>query len=509
MAVTVAGVLLGTSITAEALPEYLRTVERLYNVDDRPNGKCNLCHTAGGGSPRNSFGIAFATAGGDENALESIESTDSDRDGINNLKELVAGTFPGDASSKPSREVAESALKSYLAELAEASGAVVEELPTIDEASGEFVLLIPGEGLGRGGGGESSGTKVSYILGGALDMRIGIPTNKRGADERSADGFVHVAEISVQSKVSEKITLIGELLLPLNRDRPLLSQMLANDHGFFYATISDLPYRTGSLWLGRYRLPYGVDAVLDGASNPLPTPVYRSLGIISDLAIMVKGFAGVMSYSLAVTDGVGVLPNTSPNPDQAPARGGERIDDWPIFGRLGFDLADFMPGLNFSLSGYSGRAGRDLFVSAIGRRFGDPRLVRKLRGAASLWYTAGRVGLYLEGESGQDILEGRTREQYRTEAGVADLRAFKTYSLYARARYNASELVTLEALGHYYNPNVRNDNLTGKSEAELLVGGGISYQFGEQVRGRFSWLGWFLEDENRVDQAIAQMIMEF
>jgi len=57
---------------------------------------CALCHT--GGTALNAYGAAYDAAGKNFGA---IESADSDGDGFSNIAEIVALTFPGDASDKP------------------------------------------------------------------------------------------------------------------------------------------------------------------------------------------------------------------------------------------------------------------------------------------------------------------------------------------------------------------------------------------------------------------------
>ncbi len=58
---------------------------------------CGLCHTATFGF--NDYGLAYVTSGKD---FAGIEGQDSDGDGFTNIEEIMALTFPGDASSKPS-----------------------------------------------------------------------------------------------------------------------------------------------------------------------------------------------------------------------------------------------------------------------------------------------------------------------------------------------------------------------------------------------------------------------
>ncbi len=59
---------------------------------------CTLCHAASGPPNLNPYGNDFAAAG---HNFQTIESKDSDGDGFNNITEINAGTFPGDATSHP------------------------------------------------------------------------------------------------------------------------------------------------------------------------------------------------------------------------------------------------------------------------------------------------------------------------------------------------------------------------------------------------------------------------
>jgi hypothetical protein len=61
---------------------------------------CTLCHTASIPS-LNPFGAAYKSAGRNTAAFAAIENLDSDGDGVSNIKEINALTFPGDASSHP------------------------------------------------------------------------------------------------------------------------------------------------------------------------------------------------------------------------------------------------------------------------------------------------------------------------------------------------------------------------------------------------------------------------
>jgi len=98
---------------ASALPW---RVDRLPSLPDLTEpgmrgDRCNTCHTAGGGTSRNAFGLLWErtypkfedlgmTAA---EAFAPVAERDPDEDGFTNAVELALGTHPGNASSKPLR----------------------------------------------------------------------------------------------------------------------------------------------------------------------------------------------------------------------------------------------------------------------------------------------------------------------------------------------------------------------------------------------------------------------
>lgn len=66
---------------------------------------CNLCHSPGSYS-LNAYGSAYKTNGRNTAAFGLIENQDSDGDGITNVAEILALTFPGDAADKPAEPTA-------------------------------------------------------------------------------------------------------------------------------------------------------------------------------------------------------------------------------------------------------------------------------------------------------------------------------------------------------------------------------------------------------------------
>ena len=101
------------SITAWAKPEAPAVFCEVY--DDAPHcaageTSCSECHDAAGPPVMNPYGddVAAAVAGWTDfeaelpAALESIEAEDSDGDGLDNLAEIEAGTWPGSADETES-----------------------------------------------------------------------------------------------------------------------------------------------------------------------------------------------------------------------------------------------------------------------------------------------------------------------------------------------------------------------------------------------------------------------
>ena len=91
---------------APDLHGYLDAAKTKYGITSGDIGTCELCHINPlGGGTRNGYGEAFngiATHAADPaQAFADIELLDSDGDTFNNITEIQALTFPGDANSKP------------------------------------------------------------------------------------------------------------------------------------------------------------------------------------------------------------------------------------------------------------------------------------------------------------------------------------------------------------------------------------------------------------------------
>jgi hypothetical protein len=166
--------------------------------------------------------------------------------------------------------------------------------------------------------------------------------------------MIHVNELFVTTNIGDHISVLAEQLL-LTSD---LATAVGQDHGFVYVTLSTLPFLLDgmAIRIGRMRLKYGIDAKLDGPANPLRTPEYRTLGLLSDRAIELAGYAGPIEYVAAVSMGPDFVLRDVSSPDGGVA-GSIKVDaanqSRPVLIRVGSDLKGGLP--NLGLSYYSGK----------------------------------------------------------------------------------------------------------------------------------------------------------
>lgn len=103
MAVVALTVLLvGCPLMANARPEFLDAFNAKYGTAGGLLDTCQVCHK--GSPPRlNPYGAAVRgkLGRGINRALAAIEKRDSDKDHFSNIREINAGTFPGDKKSHP------------------------------------------------------------------------------------------------------------------------------------------------------------------------------------------------------------------------------------------------------------------------------------------------------------------------------------------------------------------------------------------------------------------------
>ena len=90
--------LLGRPRPVQATSNYLAAARLQYpTIIGTALDSCNLCHLSGS-NDKNQYGDAYESHGHNFSAIELL---DSDHDGYNNLTEINAHTFPGDAASHP------------------------------------------------------------------------------------------------------------------------------------------------------------------------------------------------------------------------------------------------------------------------------------------------------------------------------------------------------------------------------------------------------------------------
>ncbi len=145
----------------------------------------------------------------------------------------------------------------------------------------------------------SLGPISNITIGGLLDYRY-IPGPRTLS---TGTGFlvIHVNELFISANIGENISILAEQLLITSGRESIVGQ----DHGFVYATFTNLPLLPSDLSfrIGRFRFRYGIDAVMDAAINPVRTLVYKNIGFISDRGLELSYFWRWFEVSAAVVNG--------------------------------------------------------------------------------------------------------------------------------------------------------------------------------------------------------------
>jgi len=193
----------------------------------------------------------------------------------------------------------------------------------------------------------SAGPFSNLVFGGTLDYRFIFPK-----DMPEGMFMIHVNELFLTTNIGDNISILAEQLLLTNE----LGTVVGQDHGFVYATISNLDFLpTGTaIRIGRLRLKYGIDAKLDGPANPLRTPEYRTIGLLSDRAIEAAGYFDFLEYTVAVSMGADYILKDVTAQDGS--TGTMKVDannrTHPLAARVGTDFKGSSP--NVGLSYYTG-----------------------------------------------------------------------------------------------------------------------------------------------------------
>jgi hypothetical protein len=250
----------------------------------------------------------------------------------------------------------------------------------------------------------------NLVFGGTVDNRFYFPK-----DMLSGMYMIHVNELFITTNIGDHISILAEQLL-MTSD---LGTTVGQDHGFVYATISSLPVlpEGTAFRVGRMRLRYGIDAKLDGPANPLRTPEYKTLGILSDRAIEIAGFFGPMDYVVSGAMGPDFVLANVASPDGSVA-GDIKVpfstSFHPIYARVGLNFSGNIP--SFGFSGFYGDTypviASDTFQAGEAMLFGgfleQHRVIRKARGSFDARWNYGKLKLAGEVTLGQDSDAGIT-----------------------------------------------------------------------------------------------------
>lgn len=264
-----------------------------------------------------------------------------------------------------------------------------------------------------GAGGISVGPISNLIFGGTLDYRFLFPE-----DMKEGMFMIHVNELFLTTNIGDYISILAEQLLVTSE----LGTTVGQDHGFTYATVSNLPFLPDgtAIRVGRLRVRYGIDAKIDAPANPLRPPEYRTIVVLSDRAVELSGFLGPIEFVGAVTQGPDFVRREVVDADGEIA-GTIRADvpnrSRPVFVRIGTDFKGRVP--NVGLSGFYGKGwpvlAADAFqageVMIFGGFLDQRRLIQKDRATFDARWDVWKLKFAGEYTLGRDEDEGRKTVQ--------------------------------------------------------------------------------------------------
>lgn len=267
---------------------------------------------------------------------------------------------------------------------------------------------------------DDQGTSIGPInnlnFGGALDMRAYFPQMSGPTDEHMGFGAldIHVAELFLTTNIGDHISILMEQLLVTSK----MGDTVGQDHGFVYAIFCSVPGLPEDMAfkLGRLRNRFGVDARLDSPANVLRSPVYKTIGVITDKTLEMSGQLGPVEYSVAVLNGVDTLtvPVTTTVPGVEPeAHVDIKNGSKPVIARLVVDPTDW---LSFGASGFTGRVypvyshyGFAMHDMLFNGHTDEGTLVYKNRAAVDAKLSLGsKIDLFAEYAMGTDRQGGQT-----------------------------------------------------------------------------------------------------
>lgn len=162
---------------------------------------------------------------------------------------------------------------------------------------------------------------------------------------------IHVNELNITGNIGDNISILAEQLLPTSLQSGLEDQ-IGDDHGFVYAIFSNIPLiPAGTAFkVGRFRFKWGIDAVLDGPTNPIYPLTRKNLGFITDRGVELAGFIGELDYTIGLADGPGfteeIITDLAGNPIGVTNKS-VKNNSIPVIARLSTKLSSSKIGLSY------------------------------------------------------------------------------------------------------------------------------------------------------------------
>lgn len=155
---------------------------------------------------------------------------------------------------------------------------------------------------------EKTEKKSDIALGefGGLNLGVLFDIRYMTVGNNAPGTIIHVNELNITGNIGDNISILAEQLLPTSLQSGLEDQ-IGDDHGFVYAIFSNISFLPAgtAFKIGRFRFKWGIDAVLDGPTNPIYPLIRKNLGFITDRGIELAGFLGELDYTIGLADGPG------------------------------------------------------------------------------------------------------------------------------------------------------------------------------------------------------------
>lgn len=333
----------------------------------------------------------------------------------------------------------------------------------------------PSEGI-------TAGPFTNLNFGGALDMRLYLPRPGGPTDSHLGFGYfdIHVSELFLTTNIGDHISVLAEQLLVTAP----MGSTVGQDHGFVYAIFSSIPGLPENIAIkaGRMRFRFGIDAKLDSPANVLRTPVYKTLGMITDKGIEISGYTGPVEWSLGVANGFDSVN------EEVIATSGEKVmvmrdvrnGSKPLFARIGVEATDW---LALGFSGFTGNAypvtshyGFAMHDMVFNGHTDDSRFIYKNRGAADA-----KLRLSSSVDLSGEYAFGNDRDMGQN---------YKVWSGYGRLDWRFVPQKWSAQLQYEYFSDGRNPAVVdGMSYEDTgTIGAGLTYFMTDQSWIRAAWL---------------------